>query len=118
MDRVSNQVLDVLSGILIKNIDLSYLGFVTFLHVEVAPDLRSAKVYYSVLRRKKSDQEINIEINKKRKAFKKYMSPELHFKHVPDLQFYLDERFTYEDKINKLFHKINKHKMKDDSEHS
>ena len=49
MDRVSNQVLDVLSGILIKNIDLSYLGFVTFSHVDVAPDLRSAKVYYSVL---------------------------------------------------------------------
>ena len=58
MDRVSNQVLDVLSGILIKNIDLSYLGFVTFSHVDVAPDLRSAKVYYSVLGRKKSDQEI------------------------------------------------------------
>ena len=58
MDRVSNQVLDVLSGILIKNIDLSYLGFVTFSHVDVAPDLRSAKVYYSVLGRKKSNQEI------------------------------------------------------------
>ena len=118
MDRVSNQVLDVLSGILIKNIDLSYLGFVTFSHVDVAPDLRSAKVYYSVLGRKKSDQEINIEINKKRKAFKKYMSPELYFKHVPDLRFYLDESFTYGDKINKLFHEINKRKTKDDSEHS
>lgn len=118
MDRVSNQVLDVLSGILIKNIDLSYLGFVTFSHVKVAPDLRSAKVYYSVLGRKKSDQEINIEINKKRKAFKKYMSPELQFKHVPDLRFYLDEIFTYGDKINKLFHEINKNKTKDDSEHS
>ena len=118
MDRVSNQVLDVLSGILIKNIDLSYLGFVTFSHVDVAPDLRSAKVYYSVLGRKKSDQEINIEINKKRKAFKKYMSRELHFKHVPDLRFYLDESFTYGDKINKLFHEINKNKTKDDSEHS
>ena len=118
MDRVSNQVLDVLSGILIKNIDLSYLGFVTFSDVDVAPDLRSAKVYYSVLGRKKSDQEINIEINKKRKAFKKYMSPELRFKHVPDLRFYLDESFTYGDKINKLFHEINKHKRKNDSEHS
>ena len=58
MDRVNNQILDVLSGILIKNIDLSYLGFVTFSNVDVAPDLRSAKVYYSVLGRKKSDQEI------------------------------------------------------------
>ena len=46
------------------------------------------------------------------------MSPELHFKHVPDLRFYLDESFTYGDKINKLFYEINKNKTKDDSEHS
>ena len=108
MDRVNNQILDVLSGILIKNIDLSYLGFVTFSNVDVAPDLRSAKVYYSVLGRKKSDQEINIEINKKRRAFKKYMSPELHLKHIPDLRFFIDESFTYGDKINKLLKDIHK----------
>ena len=118
MDRVNNQILDVLSGILIKNIDLSYLGFVTFSNVDVAPDLRSAKVYYSVLGRKKSDQEINIEMNKKRKAFKKYMSPELHLKHIPDLRFFIDESFTYGDKINKLMKEIYKQQLKDDSEHS
>jgi len=118
MDRVNNQILDVLSGILIKNIDLSYLGFVTFSNVDVAPDLRSAKVYYSVLGRKKSDQEINIEINKKRRAFKKYMSPELHLKHIPDLRFFIDESFTYGDKINKLLKNIKKHELKDDSKHS
>ena len=118
MDRVNNQILDVLSGILIKNIDLSYLGFVTFSNVDVAPDLRSAKVYYSVLGRKKSDQEINIEMNKKRRAFKKYMSPELHLKHIPDLRFFIDESFTYGDKINKLMKEIYKQQMKDDSEHS
>ena len=118
MDRVNSQVLDLLSGILIKHIDLSYLGFVTFSHVDVAPDLRSAKVYYSVLGRKKSDEEIHVEINKKRKAFKKYMGPELHFKHVPDLRFYIDEKFRYGDKINKLLHKINENKAIDDIEHS
>ena len=118
MDRVNNQILDVLSGILIKNIDLSYLGFVTFSNVDVAPDLRSAKVYYSVLGRKKSDQEINIEMNKKRRAFKKYMGPELHLKHIPDLRFFIDESFTYGDKINKLMKEIYKQQMKDDSEHS
>ena len=42
MDRVGNQVLDILCGILTKNINLSYLGFVTFTYVDVAPDLRTA----------------------------------------------------------------------------
>jgi len=106
MDRVGNQILDILSGILAKNINLSHLGFVTFTYVDVAPDLRSAKVYYSVLGRKKSDEEIYIEINKKRKAFKKFMSPEIQLKNTPDLHFYHDESLVYGDKINKLLHNI------------
>ena len=118
MDRVGNQVLDILSGILTKNIDLSHLGFVTFTHVDVAPDLRSAKVYYSVLGRKKSDEEIRIAINQKRKAFKKYMGPELHLKSTPDLRFYHDESLRYEDKINKLLHKIDIPDRDDDTEYS
>ena len=104
MDRVGNQVLDILSGILIRDIDLSHLGFVTFTFVEVAPDLRSAKVFYSVLNRKKSDEAINIDINKKRKAFKKYMGPELQLKSTPELRFYYDESLIYDQKINKLLH--------------
>lgn len=118
MDRVGNQILDVLSGILTKYINLSHLGFVTFTHVDVAPDLRSAKVYYSVLGRKKSDEEIQIEINKRRKAFKKYMGPEIHLKNTPDLRFYHDESLVYGDKINKLLHKIDiSDKKSNDSEH-
>ena len=104
MDRVGNQVLDILSGILIRDIDLSHLGFVTFTFVEVAPDLRSAKVFYSVLNRKKSDEAINIDINKKRKAFKKYMGPELQLKSTPELRFYYDESLIYDQKIKKLLH--------------
>ena len=104
MDRVGNQVLDILSGILTRNIDLSHLGFVTFTFVDVAPDLRSAKVFYSVLGRKKSDELINIDINKKRKAFKKYMGPELNLKSTPELKFYYDESLIYDQKINKLLH--------------
>lgn len=104
MDRVGNQVLDILGGILIKDIDLSHLGFVTFTFVEVAPDLRSAKVFYSVLNRKKTDEAINIDINKKRKAFKKYMGPELQLKSTPELRFYYDESLIYDQKINKLLH--------------
>tara|TARA_Y100001960_G_scaffold333421_1_gene438455 strand:+ start:3419 stop:3751 length:333 start_codon:yes stop_codon:yes gene_type:complete len=108
MDRINNQVLDILSGILIKYINLSDLGFVTFSKVTVAPDLRSAKVFYSIIDKKKADDEINIEINKKRKAFKKYMAPQLHFKHTPDLRFYLDESLFYERRINNLLKDIDK----------
>jgi ribosome-binding factor A len=102
MDRVNNQVLDVLSSTLAKDINLSSFGFVTFTSVDVAPDLRSAKVYYSVLNPTQDFKSINVEVNKRRKAFKKFMGPELSYKSTPDLVFYHDERFVYEEKIGRL----------------
>ena len=64
VDRINRQILDILSDILIKNIDLSYLGFVTFTNVDVAPDLRTAKVFYSVFSGKLPDSKVDVEINK------------------------------------------------------
>ena len=102
VDRVNNQILDILSNILIKNIDLSYLGFVTFTKVDTAPDLKSAKVYYSIVSPKFSDGHTEEEIRKKKKAFKKFMGPELKLKNTPDLKFYLDETMKYSEKIDRL----------------
>ena len=105
VDRINRQVLDILSDIQIKNIDLSQLGFITFTSVDVAPDLRSAKVFYSVLSSNLSAEKINIEMNKKQKAFKKYMSPQLSLRYTPDIRFILDETLAYSEKIDNLLKK-------------
>ena len=105
VDRINRQILDILSDILIKNIDLSYLGFVTFTNVDVAPDLRTAKVFYSVLSGKLPDSKIDVEINKKRKAFKKFMGPQISLRYTPDVRFILDETLAYSEKIDNLLKK-------------
>ena len=102
VDRINRQILDILSDILIKNIDLSYLGFITFTNVDVAPDLRTAKVFYSILSGKLPDSKVDIEINKKQKAFKKFMSPQLSLRYTPDIRFILDETLAYSEKIDNL----------------
>ena len=102
VDRINRQILNILSDILIKNIDLSYLGFVTFTSVDVAPDLRTAKVFYSVLSGKLPDSKVYVEINKKQKAFKKFMSPQLSLRYTPDIRFILDETLAYSEKIDNL----------------
>ena len=49
---------------------------------------------------------INIEINKHRKPFKKYMGPELSMKHTPDLKFYFDDTFEYTEYVASLMKNI------------
>ena len=108
IDRVNNQILDILCDILIKHIDLSYLGFITFTKIDTTRDLRISKVYYSVLNPKFPEEKINIEINKHRKPFKKYMSPELTMKHTPDLRFYFDDTYEYTEYVSKLINNLDK----------
>tara|TARA_A100001035_G_scaffold226676_1_gene187760 strand:- start:252 stop:620 length:369 start_codon:yes stop_codon:yes gene_type:complete len=108
VDRINRQILDILSDILIKNIDLSYLGFITFTDVDVSPDLRTAKVFYSVLSGKLPDSKVEVEINKKQKAFKKFMSPQLTLRYTPDIRFILDETLAYSEKIDNLLKNPNK----------
>ena len=102
VDRINRQILDILSDILIKNIDLSYLGFITFTSVDVAPDLRTAKVFYSILSGKLPNSKVDVEINRKQKAFKKFMSPQLSLRYTPDIRFILDETLAYSEKIDNL----------------
>ena len=108
IDRVNNQILDILGNILVKNIDLSHLGFVTFTKIDVSRDLRLAKVYYSVLNQKLSKDQLNIEFNKFRKPFRKYLGLELTMKHTPDLRFYFDDTYEYTEYVSSLINKLNK----------
>ena len=115
VERVNKQILDILSDILSKNIDLSFLGFVTFVKVDVSPDLKTANVFFSVLNPKYSEKELTIEFNKKRKAFKKFMGPQLQLRSIPDLCFYLDNSLEYGEKIERLIKKSNFKSEKHDS---
>ena len=108
IERVNNQIHDILGGILNKNIDLNYLGFVTFTKIDVSRDLRLAKVFYSVINPTMPLEKINIEMNKHRKPFKKYMGPELSIKNTPDLKFYYDNTFEYTEYVSSLMRNIDK----------
>ena len=101
-ERVEKQILEIISSIALKNINLSYLGFITFTSVDMSPDLKNAKIYYSVLNQKFPDYELEIEINKKQKAFKKYLSPELHLRATPKIRFINDKQFLYQEDIDNL----------------
>tara|TARA_B100000073_G_C23699431_1_gene559680 strand:- start:872 stop:1255 length:384 start_codon:yes stop_codon:yes gene_type:complete len=101
-ERVEKQILEIISSIAIKNIDLSSLGFITFTDVDISPDLKNAKVFFSVLNQKLPDDELEIKINRKQKAFKKFLSPELHLRTTPKIQFVNDKNLSYQEKISNL----------------
>ena len=105
-ERVEKQILEIISSIALKNIDLSYLGFITFTSVDISPDLKNAKIYYSVINQNISDSELEIALNKKQRAFKKFLSPQLHLRSTPKIQFFNDKKFSYQEKIKRLINEL------------
>ena len=114
-ERVEKQLLEIISSIAIKNIDLSSLGFITFTAVDISPDLKNAKIFFSVLNQKLPDDELEIEINRKKKAFKKFLSPELHLRTTPKIQFVNDKKLSYQEKIDSLLKDTNLDQNKSDN---
>jgi len=106
-DRVSLQIQQILGEITIKHIDISHLGFITFTRVEISPDIRHSKVFYSVINNKMPEDTINKELNKLSKAFRKYLGHKIRMKNTPEIKFYQDEDIKHEEHMLEVMKDLN-----------
>ena len=100
--RVGEQILEIVTDTAAKHIDLNYLGFITFTGIDISPDLRFAKIYFSVLNPTDNSQNIEYKINGISKRFKKYLGLEMRIKNIPDLRFIYDKSTDYAEKMNQI----------------
>ena len=105
-DRVANEIQNILGDIQTQFIDLSDLGFITISNVIVSPDLKYAKIFFSVVHKKKPINEIESNLNAKAKAFRKYLGQQLRIKFKPQLRFFYDDTLSYTAKLDTIFHDI------------
>lgn len=105
-DRVVREILHILGQIQTQHIDLSHLGLITFTKVLLTPDLRLAKIMFSLVGRKKEAKVVEKELNRLKKAFRKYLGQELQIKFIPELKFYYDNTLDYTQKIDEIFSTI------------
>ena len=109
LDRINNQIRSIISKTIIKNSLFYEFCLLTISRVDVSPDLKKAKIYFSVYNSTKKISDINILINKKRKYFRKILGSKMRTKNTPDLFFFYDDSIEYE---QKLFKELNKLKNK------
>ena len=105
-ERVANEIHSIIGKIQNQYIDLSHLGFITFSKVIISSDLKHAKIFYGVVNRKKNIENLTLELNKRSKAFRKYLGQELTIKFTPSIKFYFDDSIEYVEKIDELFNKL------------
>ena len=82
---------------------------VTITGVDVTGDLQQAKIYYSILSDKASDdQKTKAGLEKASGLIRKELGSRLSIYKTPELSFIRDESVQYGDKIDQLLNKLNR----------
>lgn len=116
-ERIANEIRERISTIIGEELKDPRIGFVTITRVEVTPDIRNAKVFFSALGGKEEKERAAEGLNSASGYIRRVLGERLGIKFTPELIFRLDESAEYVIHLNEIFDKINKEKKKKD-EHS
>lgn len=108
--RVANAIRKEISNMLYEDLKDPRIGFTTITKVEVTPDLRNAKVYYTVLGDQKKKKSTEVALNSAKGFIKSLIGDRLKLRFTPEIVFVADKSIEYQDKINRLLEKIRKEK--------
>ena len=100
-ERVGQNLRKEISDIIMNRVKDPRLGFLTITSVETSSDLKSARVYVSIL--KESEREESMEALGAASSFIRHeLSKRVRMKVIPALNFILDTSPEYADKMNRM----------------
>lgn len=86
-------------------------AIISITEADVAPDLKSAKIYISVFDTDKEKQQNSFTIIKENAALiRKELAMCMRLRTVPELRFFIDESMEYGAKIDKILNELDKGK--------
>ena len=92
-----------------------FKGLVSVTEADVAPDLKTAKIYISIYAATEEEKNRTFEIIKESAGyFRHELAQVMRMRTVPSLTFIWDGSMTYGAKMDELFRKINAEKKSDD----
>ena len=105
--RVAGLIQDTMSRVFIQEVQPLFQGLITVTRVEMPPDLKSAKVYLTVLG---ADEPARIleTIRQKSRHYRKILASTVNLKYNPELFFFLDPVPEYESRIDDLIARLKK----------
>lgn len=102
------EISKIISGEL-KNRELSLSGIISVTEVDVAPDLKTAKVFISIYAKDPEKKQLSYDIIKANAPYIRHlMSERMHIRTVPALTFLLDGSFEYGARIDELLKQVEK----------
>jgi ribosome-binding factor A len=106
MRRVNEAVREVLSAQLAAGLKDPRIGFVTVTGVETTPDLRNARVYFSVLGDEDARADALAGLRHARGFLQALINSQLHMKRTPHLDFVYDSTSERAERLSRLIDEV------------
>lgn len=117
-ERVGDLLREIISEIILKDLNDPRFDLITITGVEITDDLRFATVFFSAMGDKAKEEESLIGLQRAAGYIKKRLGKELRLRYIPQLVFRVDRSFEYGSKIDRLLKDIQKEKKRDYQEDS
>ena len=101
-DRIGDLILKELAEILLRKVKDPRVADITLTNVEVSPDLRYAKVYYSLLGDDEKRSKATVGLESARGFVKRELGKRLQLRRIPDISFYFDASLEHGSHIDRL----------------
>lgn len=105
IEKVENLIREEISSIFLYKLNDPALGLVTITNVKVSPDLKIAKVYFSVFDKEKREDALE-KIEGLNRYIRSELAGRIRMKFIPELKFFIDDTLDYVEKIEGLLKKI------------
>jgi ribosome-binding factor A len=105
--RVAEEIRQVLSGIVQRDLADPAVSLISITEVDVAPDLSVARVYVSSLATDEQERERSLEALKRSQGrIRHLLASRTRLRHTPELRFQLDQTAQYADNIGRLLRDV------------
>ena len=104
--QVAEEIQQIISVLLQREIKDPRLGFVTVIKAEVTSDLKYSTVFVSVLGSAEEQKSSMEALTSSRGFLRRELAGRMGMRYVPELRFKLDRGVEYSDQINRLLNEL------------
>jgi len=106
--RVASLIKEEIGALLVREYNDPAYGFITVTDVEMSPDLRVAKVYFSVFAKPDVQASTMAMLEEEKGRIRSVVGSQMKIRFIPELHFYLDGTQDRVERLNRIFKQIHK----------
>ena len=112
--QVAEEIQQIISVLLQREMKDPRIGFVTVTQVEVTQDLKYARIFVSVMGTPEEQRDTMAALASGRGFMRRELASRMEIRAVPEIQFKLDRGIEYSDRINRLLNELHEADVKAD----